>query len=239
MEGAPPQEGTTVAATVPRWGLGDALAGAVVSQVLAIAVAGVWLAATDSQTETVALLLVSQPALWTGLLGAPLWASRRKGARDLRVDFGLWTRPADALAGIPVGVVCQLLLVPLIYLPFRNILDDRDLEGTSQRIAEKASSLEFAVLAVMFVVGAPLVEELFFRGLLLRSLARRFGPGWALAGSSLAFAVIHFEPLQTPALFAVGLVFGALVLRSGRLGPALWAHGAFNAVVVVALAVER
>ena len=45
--------------------------------------------------------------------------------------------------------------------------------------------------------------------------------------------------LQLPALVALGLILAVLVLRTGRLGPGIFAHGAFNAVTVVALALRR
>ncbi len=84
-------------------------------------------------------------------------------------------------------------------------------------------------------MAAPIVEELFFRGLVLRSLERRFGTVWAVVGSSAIFAATHFEPLQFIALFVFGLVAALLAVRTGRLGPSMFAHLAFNATTVVIL----
>ena len=53
--------------------------------------------------------------------------------------------------------------------------------------------------------------------------------------SALFFGVVHFEPLQTPALVLFGLVAGWLVQRYGRLGPSIFAHMAFNAITVAIL----
>ena len=64
--------------------------------------------------------------------------------------------------------------------------------------------------------------------------------GWlCVAGSAVAFGLAHFEVLQFPALFALGIVLGAVAVRTGRLGPGMFAHATFNAVVVIALAVTR
>jgi membrane protease YdiL (CAAX protease family) len=49
------------------------------------------------------------------------------------------------------------------------------------------------------------------------------------------FGVTHFQLLQFPALVAFGAVLGFLALRTGRLGPSIVAHMAFNAVTVTAL----
>ncbi len=51
------------------------------------------------------------------------------------------------------------------------------------------------MLVLVAVVFAPLVEELFFRGLLLRSLQRRVGTGRAVALSSVLFGLAHPQPL--------------------------------------------
>ncbi|MCY4425309.1 MAG: CPBP family intramembrane metalloprotease, partial [Acidimicrobiaceae bacterium] len=77
--------------------------------------------------------------------------------------------------------------------------------------------------------------EVFFRGLLQGALQDRLGPVWAVSIASVAFGITHFQVVQLPALVLVGVVNGLLVLRTGRLGPALWSHAAFNAVTVAVL----
>ena len=45
----------------------------------------------------------------------------------------------------------------------------------------------------------------------------------------------HLQPLQFPALLAFGVILGVLAWRTGRLGPALWAHVGFNVVAAAGL----
>ena len=58
-------------------------------------------------------------------------------------------------------------------------------------------------------------------------------PPWALAEelfiAAAWFALIHFQPVEYPGLFAAGLVFGGCFLLTGRLGTSVVAHLAFNA----------
>ena len=61
------------------------------------------------------------------------------------------------------------------------------------------------------------------------------GTNWAIVGSAALFGAAHLEPLQFPALFVFGLVAAVLATRTGRLGPGIWAHVAFNSVAVVNL----
>ena len=84
------------------------------------------------------------------------------------------------------------------------------------------------LLIVVVVFGAPVVEELFFRGLALRAFERRLGRWVGLVVSSLVFGLVHFQPLQFPALVMFGLIAGWLAQRDGRLGRAIWAHVGFN-----------
>jgi len=91
------------------------------------------------------------------------------------------------------------------------------------------------VLAVAVIVGAPLAEELFFRGLLFQAL-RRWVPLWPAMGlSGLAFALSHIEPLAIVVLLPIGMFFAWIFHRSGSLLVPIAAHAAFNLVNVVAL----
>ena len=96
------------------------------------------------------------------------------------------------------------------------------------------------VLFLIIVVLAPVIEELFFRGLLLRALERRFGSGWAIAGSSGLFGLSHVQGIQLPALVMFGAIAAWLTVRSGgRLGPAIFAHIGFNGWTFAILVVTR
>ncbi len=92
------------------------------------------------------------------------------------------------------------------------------------------------------MVGAPFFEELFFRGLLLRSLARLFGSfaGWvgptaAVVVTGVLFGLAHAESLQLLGLAAFGIALSAIAYRTGRLGMNMFAHAAFNLTAVAAV----
>lgn len=185
----------------------------------------------------VAVSVADLLGLWAGLVGAVLFYSRRWGSGDLATDYGLrlgawWDLPF----GAAVGLVCQYALVPLLYLPFERIyphLAHQLNEPTTRDTGAAHSVGAVAVLVLFLAVGAPVVEELFFRGLLLRSLARALPVPVAIGVSGILFGLAHFEPLQFAGLAVVGVVFGILAWYTGRLGPSIGAHMAFNAAAVV------
>jgi membrane protease YdiL (CAAX protease family) len=224
-----------------RWGMGDALLGMVLSLVLSTLGLGVILAVIDVElVEDLPLwaITIAEIPLWLGLLAPVWWASARKGLGSLRADFGLEMRPRDIPIGLGAGVGAQIVL-GLVSTWIYDLLgvDTDKLGETAEELADRAVGPGNVVLLVLVVVvGAPIVEELFYRGLWMRSLERRFGsPIIALVVSSLIFGIAHFQPFDLIALAPAGLVFGWLALRYGRLGPAIWAHVGFNALAVVAL----
>lgn len=238
------EEAQLVSSRNVGWGVGDAVAGFLIAQVAAIVVGAAILYALGYTQQgsfddaPLAHLFLLQIPLWLGYGLYPLWASRTKG-NGARLDFGWRFRWLDVPLGLLAGVGTQVVLVPLIYVPIFLIWGERDVSEVARELTDRAvDPLDVVVLLLILVVGAPLIEELFFRGLLLRSLERRLGAGWALAISSVLFGAIHFQLLQFPALAAFGAVVGWLTLRSGRLGPAIWAHIGFNGLTALVLLVD-
>ncbi len=140
--------------------------------------------------------------------------------------------PID-LVGVPVGVLGQLVIVPLVYVPLRQLWPDTfseaELEERAQELADKANGWTVVLLVLVVVIGAPIVEELVYRGLLQRSIAASIGGVAGLLITSAWFALVHPSPVEYPGLFLAGLMFGAGVLLTDRIGPSILTHAAFNA----------
>ena len=89
------------------------------------------------------------------------------------------------------------------------------------------------LLVLMVCVGAPIVEELVYRGLLQGSFAARFNQLAAWVAASAWFALVHLRPVEYPGVFVFGLVAGACLLVTRRLGMSMATHVAFNATGVL------
>ena len=238
--GQPAASGQDPAPDGPRWGLADVAAGLLAGFTISLFLGGLYVAVTGEDDVTLGLTVVTLIGQWLGLLGAVVVTSRRKGTGDLGQDFGLRVERRDIGIGVLAGVLCQIVLVPLLYLPLDLLGFDLDVSEEARDVLDRASGPGLALLAVCIIIGAPIVEELFFRGLLLQAAERRFGPGPAVAVSAVVFGLTHFQPIQLLGLAAFGVVLAVLVRRaSGRLGPALVAHMAFNATTVALLVATR
>ncbi|MFP5256730.1 MAG: CPBP family intramembrane glutamic endopeptidase [Acidimicrobiia bacterium] len=230
-------------ARTSTWGLGDVLLGFSFGLLGAQVAIGAILAATDRSVEQVdelplSLVALSQVGLWAGLFGVPWVVTRLKG-RGLAADLGLRVEGRDLWRGGLVGAALQIVALPLLYWPLLELLDKSasDLEGPAREMTDRADGPLGVLLLVLIVgVGAPIVEEVFYRGLFQRALLKRgLPPAAAIGINALVFGASHGQLLQLPALVLFGVAAGVLAHRSGRLGPAITAHVAFNMVTVVAL----
>jgi membrane protease YdiL (CAAX protease family) len=225
------------------WGLAEAFVGFILGLTLSGILGNIWLAVHPEQEElSIGGQGFAQLGLWAGLVGAAVFASRRRGTGSLRTDFGLWFRAKDLIVGAVVGVLSQLLLVPGLALILRPLLGEPDVEGPTHDLIRAAEGAGLVMFVIFVTVGAPIVEELFFRGLVLRALERRFGETLAIVGSALLFGLAHPQPLPAKALALVmislavfGTLLGWLAAKSGRLGSAIVAHAVFNAWTVLFL----
>lgn len=80
------------------------------------------------------------------------------------------------------------------------------------------------------VVLGPLVEEVIFRGVVLRGLTATMGAWPAILWSAALFAMIHLNPWQGYHAFGLGVLFGWAYLRTGSLALCIVAHVVNNAL---------
>lgn len=237
----PAGSSTTREQAEPTWGIPDALVGWLVAFLFANVVGALILTA-GGYAETAS----AAPLAWTMAAALPIWIAfvavvvfvgDRKGNGWVQ-DFHVAFRRVDLPVGVAAGVIAQFGLVNLISWPILKLSnqDAEDLARPAQELADKVHGAGgWLLLFVVVGVIAPIAEELFFRGLLFRAFDKRWGKWWALGLSSAFFAATHFQPLQFVPLAAAGAVFGYLVIRTDRLGPAIVAHMAFNISTVVVL----
>lgn len=222
-------------------GLLTAAIGAAIGLALSFGVGAILDAADDPGGLAVELGL-SSLALWIGLLGACVAVSVRRGTGSFVRDLGFRFRWIDLGLGLATALGARLvsgaMLAPIPF-PMRD-LRDLDRAALDERIH---GAFGWTVLVLVTCVGAPLVEELFFRGLVQTRLVTRFGPGVGIVVASLIFGAAHLIAWQGPITLALGwsiagggLVFGLARHHSGRLGTSIAAHVYFNAQAMILLA---
>jgi membrane protease YdiL (CAAX protease family) len=189
-----------------------------------------------------AFSLASAVLTYAALTAVLVVASRRRGLGSLAADFGLRFRPVDIAIGIGIGFAAKLFAVALTALAVS--LTNHTPESGNFQLSTSTLWIVlngFGVAALL----APVVEELFFRGLVLRSahnrVLRRGGSkaravAVAALASSAGFALLHlYESTDVTLLiilggstFALGLANSLVTLRTGRIGAGIIAHVFFN-----------
>jgi hypothetical protein len=176
-------------------------------------------------------LFAGVAATWVAYLVGMWVASQRAASGDFVEDYRLRFAPID-LVGVPIGVLTQLVLVPLVYLPLSELWpetfsEDR-LSENAEKLVDRADGASMVLLVLMVCLFAPVVEELVYRGLLQSSFAVRVNHVLAVLAAAAWFALIHFRPVEYPGLFLFGIVAGAGLQLTGRLGLPIVTHVAFN-----------
>jgi membrane protease YdiL (CAAX protease family) len=184
--------------------------------------------------------LIGLAVLALNTIGFPLVgvvASKRWGSGRVARDLGLHFRPVDLVLGIGgavamfTTVVVSGVILQAIRVPQTSNLDEY---GTHP------SAALIVFLLVLAGVIAPVVEEILFRGVLLRALTDRWSIPMAVVGQGAIFGCAHLlwdggwgnVGLIVPLAF-VGMLLGFLARWTGRLGTSMVAHCAFNVAQVL------
>lgn len=178
--------------------------------------------------------------VWLPLVVTLLLVSLVPTLRPTRQSAVRWSiRPIDLLWGAAVGLVLRFV-VSSLEVAFYGGLPATAGGAVPLATADEMVYVVVALLAV--IVIAPVLEETFFRGLILPSIiATLRGGRWISVGiSAVLFAILHLLAVTTVAqtvvvgvgTLLVGLAAGSLAVLTGRLGPAIVAHVVFNASIL-------
>ncbi|NKY05482.1 CPBP family intramembrane metalloprotease [Cellulomonas hominis] len=208
--------------------------------------------------NTTLVLLSGMVSMWAVFAGWPLVVARRIGQRVCAV-VGPWTTPGSRVrlvaASVGLAVALRVASIGLDVLAARL---GWDVQGNSSWMATPRDAWATAAILLGAAVLGPIAEELFFRGLAMRSLMATLQRRWgaaarrvsftAVALSALAFGLPHgstigadgalTSPLSASGLYVVtqtaliGAAFGILAMRRGLLA-ACAAHVTFNSLGVM------
>jgi membrane protease YdiL (CAAX protease family) len=168
------------------------------------------------------------------------YVSRKWGTRRLSADVGLRFRWSDVGWGPLIWIsalVVQIAVAALI------LACDIPLTSNTERVSDIDADRAYVIaLAITAVVAAPIVEEMVFRGIVMRGLRARLGAATTVAVQAVFFGAAHFDPVRgvgniglVMVLSSVGAAFGVGAYLLRRIGPTIVAHAIFNAVVLIVL----
>ena len=140
--------------------------------------------------------------------------------------------PRAAVAGIFLGFGAFFLAVILTNLTMLVPAVSQSAEEYNSQMEEIQTAIDqngrWWVDVLYTVAGAPLVEEILCRGLILGELRRSAHPWVAISLSALAFAFIHGNVYQFVFTLPLGILLGYLAVKFDSIWPSVLVHAAFN-----------
>ncbi|BET11758.1 CPBP family intramembrane glutamic endopeptidase [Pandoraea sputorum] len=166
-----------------------------------------------------------------GLVFAIVLHKSKRTYRELFHE-GRVSMPATlGLFSVPV-----VLLVPGLLL-FINVIEAGVVQmfpmgGTLSNPAEAYRQAGLGAIFLVCII-APVVEEMLFRGIILRGFLKQYPPGTAIAHSAAVFGLAHLNVYQFVAALVIGLILGKMYERTRSILPGILLHMVYNTAVVV------
>jgi membrane protease YdiL (CAAX protease family) len=217
----------------PVWLIAAALA--FLCQAIGGEVAGALGLGGDGIEATARAQSVAMGVAVVGTLGVAVLVARAAPGAGVRWRWrDLWVgslafclvMPVVAFASIAAAEVGAMLVGP----------PEGAAHGTLRLISDHQDSPWAWVLIAVAVVGAPVVEEIVYRGLLQSALLGATGRAWvSVVVTAGIFALMHWAALPADArhalvpLFVLGVALGIVVERTKSIGAAIVVHALFNA----------
>ena len=166
------------------------------------------------------------------------YVSKRWGTGRVFSDVGLTPRWSDIGWGpvLWLGAIAAQIALGAIVLAL-DIPISNNTDGVVELQADRTYIISLVITAV---VAAPIVEEMVFRGVVLRGFNSRLPVLLSLVLQAVLFGAAHADPVRGVGnlglilvLSGVGLALGIGAQLLGRIGPAVVAHALFNGAVLL------
>ena len=137
------------------------------------------------------------------------------------------------------------------YLPFiwiaagisNWLLDKIGISSGEQETITMMTSLEdpwkYSVCVITAVILAPILEELFFRGILFRFLQGKIPAQPALLISAALFSMLHFNTDSLVPIFILGYLLGSVYRETGDIRSAIGMHALFNGFSILLMSIDK
>ena len=215
---------------------------AIVGLSIAVAMMALWLlggsehgpeASRDAKASAAGLRLF---AFWQVTVVAMTWAASGLFGGRVREVLALKPAPGGWRSYAMALVLLAVLQAAMSVVQFAT--RSGDLYVDLRPFVDIIRGPDWELAALVIGIGAPLSEELLFRGFLLSALAgTRLGFwGGAVLASGL-WTVLHagYSAVGILEVFLVGLFFSWLLWRTGSLRVPVFCHAVYNLLIVLAL----
>lgn len=129
-----------------------------------------------------------------------------------------------------VNIIVYLLLVPVILamsVIMEGLVNLIPMPEKIQQMFEQMVQLNLQGYLTLGI-AAPILEELIFRGVILKKFLEKYSPAKAIIFSAIIFGLAHMNPWQFIAAFFIGLAIGYIYWKTKSIWPGIFMHFANN-----------
>lgn len=128
---------------------------------------------------------------------------------------GRWGRFLSLTAFIQISAVSLgTMSISLLFLLFEEQIRNLLFLFPISEVVPNMPLIVYVLFFINICILAPIWEELFFRGVLLRRFTLKWSPQKSIIISSLLFGIIHINPLNMLFAFGLGCVLGYAYLKT-------------------------
>ena len=180
------------------------------------------------------LMMLANDLITYGISPLLLWLILRPLPVAVPRERGLTPRRMGKLVLEAIGLMYSVNLLTSLLISFISILSGRDMGNL---LDNATAGLSLGAMFIYMVIVAPICEELIFRRMVFRRLLP-MGENFAIVMSALLFALFHSNLFQVFYAFVLGVLFGCVVVKTGRIRYTIGLHMLLNllgSVVIFAL----
>lgn len=139
------------------------------------------------------------------------------------------TSPSSVTSAFLLGLGCYVAATAFLRLAVTlpQVQSSQDVYMDQYEATLAAQSSRLMEILCIGLVG-PFLEEILFRGLILRTLQKVMKPAIAIGLAAVGFALFHGNLYQMVFTLPLGVVLGFLAWRFHSIWPAVFLHAGFN-----------
>ncbi len=180
------------------------------------------------------LLMLFSDIITYGIAPLLLWLILRPLPTAVPRERGLTQKRMGKLILESIGLMYSTSILTSLLVSIITLLIGHDMGNLLDTAIE---DMPLGTMFIFMVIVAPICEELIFRRMVFRRLLP-MGENFAIIMSALLFALFHSNLFQLFYAFALGVLFGCVVVKTGRIRYTIALHMMLNllgSVLIIAL----
>jgi len=131
-----------------------------------------------------------------------------------------------------VAIFVNLIIGSLLFYLY-SVLNLNPTQQQVVQLIENTDNINPILVYFGIAISAPLAEELFFRGIVYRTFAKKISLRNGILFTSILFSLLHFDLFYIPQNFLISIVFSLAYNETGSILTPIIAHLISNSLFII------